>query len=167
MYVAKLFPCVWERTLPCALYATWHTQWAVSHINAAPHVWMSQVTWMSHVAYKWSTCEQILPCARCHTRYFRGMMHLPQICVWSETWLTQSCGTTHSCMRNDSMCVAWLILVYDMAHSSHIRDEWAVSFAEYSLFYRALLQKRPVILRSLLIAATPYVPPLLQDGEDP
>jgi len=31
-----------------------------------------------------------------------------------------------------------------------------VSFAEYSLFYRALLQKRPVILRSLLIVATPY-----------
>jgi len=32
-----------------------------------------------------------------------------------------------------------------------------VSFAEYSLFYRALLQKRHIILRSLLIAATPYV----------
>ena len=31
-----------------------------------------------------------------------------------------------------------------------------VSFAEYSLFYRALLQKRPVILRSLLTKATPY-----------
>jgi len=30
-----------------------------------------------------------------------------------------------------------------------------VSLAEYSLFYRALLQKRPVILRSLLIVATP------------
>jgi len=30
------------------------------------------------------------------------------------------------------------------------------SFAEYSLFYRALLQKRPIILRSLLIVATPY-----------
>jgi len=30
-----------------------------------------------------------------------------------------------------------------------------VSFAEYRLFYRALLQKRPVILRSLLIVATP------------
>jgi len=28
-----------------------------------------------------------------------------------------------------------------------------VSFAEYSLFYRALLQKRPMILRSLLIVA--------------
>ena len=32
-----------------------------------------------------------------------------------------------------------------------------VSFAEYSLFYRALLQKRPIILRSLLIVATPYL----------
>ena len=31
-----------------------------------------------------------------------------------------------------------------------------VSFAEYRLFYRALLQKRPIILSSLLIAATPY-----------
>jgi len=30
-----------------------------------------------------------------------------------------------------------------------------VSFAEYSLFYRALLQKRHLILRSLLIVATP------------
>jgi len=33
----------------------------------------------------------------------------------------------------------------------------SVSLAEYSLFYRALLQKRPVILRSLLIIATAYL----------
>jgi len=31
-----------------------------------------------------------------------------------------------------------------------------VSFAEYCLFYRSLLQKRPVIWRSLLVAATPH-----------
>jgi len=31
-----------------------------------------------------------------------------------------------------------------------------VSFAEYRFFYRALLQKRPIILRSLLTKATPY-----------
>jgi len=31
-----------------------------------------------------------------------------------------------------------------------------VSFAEYCLFYRVLLQKRPMILRSLLIEATRY-----------
>jgi len=32
-----------------------------------------------------------------------------------------------------------------------------VSFAEYRLFSRALLQKRPIILRSLLMVATPCV----------
>ena len=32
-----------------------------------------------------------------------------------------------------------------------------VFFAEYRLFYRALLRKRPVILRSLLIVATTYI----------
>jgi len=31
-----------------------------------------------------------------------------------------------------------------------------VSFAEYSLFYKALLQKRPIILSILLTKATPY-----------
>ena len=31
-----------------------------------------------------------------------------------------------------------------------------VSFEEYSLFYRALLQKRTMFLGSLLIVATPY-----------
>ena len=32
-----------------------------------------------------------------------------------------------------------------------------VSFAEYSLFDGALLQKRPIVLRSLLIIATPEI----------
>ena len=32
-----------------------------------------------------------------------------------------------------------------------------VSLAEYCLFYRSLLQKRPVILRSLRIVAAPYL----------
>jgi len=30
-----------------------------------------------------------------------------------------------------------------------------VSFAEYSLFCRALLEKRPIILRNILVVATP------------
>jgi len=47
-------------------------------------------------------------------------------------------------------CLGWLRLVGSL--------KWKVSLAEYSLFYRALLQKRPVILRSLLIVATPYLP---------
>jgi len=42
--------------------------------------------------------------------------------------------------------ISWLRLVRSF--------ELYVTFAEYSLFYRALLQMRPTILRSLLIVAT-------------
>ena len=38
---------------------------------------------------------------------------------------------------------------------SHVYGVATVSFAEYSLFHRALLQKRPIILRSLLINVAP------------
>ena len=44
--------------------------------------------------------------------------------------------------------MAWLRLVGSL-------KSWG-SFAEYSLFYWALLQKKPVMLRSLLIEATRY-----------
>ena len=44
--------------------------------------------------------------------------------------------------------MGWLQLVGSL-------KSW-VSFAEYRLFYRALLQKRLIILRSLLIVGTPY-----------
>ena len=43
----------------------------------------------------------------------------------------------------------------DMTYMMMISLKLLVSFAEYSLFYRALLQRRPIILRSLLIEATP------------
>jgi len=47
------------------------------------------------------------------------------------------------------MCdVGWLWLVGSF--------KLYVSFAGFRLFYRALLQKRPILLRSLLIVATPY-----------
>jgi len=46
------------------------------------------------------------------------------------------------------LSIGWLRLVGSLTLQ--------VSFAEYSLFYSALLQKRPMILRSLLIVATPY-----------
>ena len=51
-----------------------------------------------------------------------------------------------SSIRPSSTCtMGWLRLV----GSLQLYD----SFAEYRLFYRALLQKRPMILRSLLIVA--------------
>ena len=43
----------------------------------------------------------------------------------------------------------------DMSENNAAKNR-QVTFAENSLFYRSLLQKRPNILRSLLIHATPY-----------
>jgi len=68
----------------------------------------------------------------------------------------------YMCMHTHArMCTSmgWLRLVGSL--------DLKVSFAECHLFYRALLQKRPIILRSLLIVATPYdIPPkkLLSSG---
>jgi len=79
------------------------------------------------------------------------------------TWLVHLSSMTYSYAWHDSLicichesfiCVTlpldmkWLRLVGSL--------ELSVSFAEYSLFYRALLQKRRIMLRSLLIIATPY-----------
>jgi len=59
------------------------------------------------------------------------------------------CDMTHSFVWY-ALCtpMGWLRLVGSL--------KFKVSFAEYSLFHRALLQKRPIIVRSLLILATPY-----------
>ena len=97
-----------------------------------------------------------------------------------ETWLIHMCDMTHpydigwsmvaendmthSYVWHDSfICEMWLIRICDMPHLYNMgwlrlvgSLKWQVSFAEYRLFYRALLQKRPIILRSLLIEATPY-----------
>jgi len=51
-------------------------------------------------------------------------------------------------MNGSHHTMGWLQLVGSL--------KLQVSFAEYHLFYRALLQKRPVILRSLQVVATPY-----------
>ena len=96
--------------------------------------------------------------------------------LWSPPYIVssmclQACVHTHMCMyaymrmylgsRFPSLsfplhfilCIhtipmGWLRLVGSLKSQ--------VSFAEYRLFYRALLQKRPMILRSLPIVATPY-----------
>jgi len=65
-----------------------------------------------------------------------------------------------------SMNINYMMLYFVLIHREIITMGWLrlvgslnlqVSSAEYSLFYRVLLQKRPIILRSLLIVATPYM----------
>ena len=54
----------------------------------------------------------------------------------------------HISCRNQQHTMGWLRLVGSLKSQ--------VSSAEYRLFYRAFLPKRPVILKSLRIVATPY-----------
>jgi len=60
----------------------------------------------------------------------------------------------HATHMNEAFChvsrtdpMGWLRLVGSL--------ELYVSFAEYRLFYRSLVQKRRIILRSLVVVATP------------
>ena len=69
--------------------------------------------------------------------------------VVKQKKIVVSCLGRHSQSIETVCLMGWLRLVGSL--------KWSVSFAEYSLFYRALLQKRPVILRSLLIVATPLI----------
>jgi len=64
-----------------------------------------------------------------------------------RTWLSHICSQISLSHLLSHM--GWLRLVGSL--------KFYVSFAEYRLFYRAFLQKRPTIFRSLLIVATPYL----------
>jgi len=64
--------------------------------------------------------------------------------------------------QKDEIHLTYHYFASDFRESFHTlqHDVWSApgcsaSFAEYSLFYRALLQKRPIILRSLLIFREP------------
>jgi len=117
-----------------------------------------------------------LPCMfNCCQRHFRSVTSPAHMCdmtrpyFWYAVsrrmiWLIHTCDMTHF------LCVTWHIFyvwhdafsMYDMTHFLCVTSpvpyvgwlrfvgsfkSW-VSFAEYSLFYRALLQKRRIILRS-------------------
>ena len=82
-------------------------------------------------------------------------MH-PYICWICSAYIQQNC-IRHYVMHTYIMHVN----LYSAMHTGSLR--WVgslkskVSLAEYSLFDRALLQKRRIILRSLLVLATPYI----------
>jgi len=91
--------------------------------------------------------------APCHT-YEWAMSH---ICMSHVTHMNESSSLfahvnewvmSHIWINHETCHIGWLRLVVSL--------KLYVSFAGYIFFYRALLQKRPIILRSQLIVATPY-----------
>ena len=76
----------------------------------------------------------------------KDVMCFKKTCVLKKAKTCHASVITVSCRELSHM--GWLPLVGSL--------KFQVSFAEYRLFYRALLQKTPIILRSLLIEAMPY-----------
>ena len=125
----------------CILWyeALCHTcEWVMSHI------WMSHVTHMNESCY---TCESVIS-----HMWMSHVTHVNESChtcewVMSHMWMShvnewhiwKSRDTRHT-LRSCTECIM----------------KSQVSFAEYSLLYRALLQKRPRIFLILLTNATPH-----------
>ena len=95
-----------------------------------------------------------LHCVRSVCIYLsHSLTHTPCTCSWHSSSVYTSFRSSLSlCLSLTHLTYApmgWLRLVGSI--------KLQVSFAEYSLFYRALLQKRRIMLSILLSEATPYL----------
>jgi len=117
------------------IWMPWLLPWSnalttLPHIDAHTH---TQIHINIHIL-PWSNVQTTLPHIDIYTH------------VHSLNWLHPLFGTPEQCT---TYRYRGLRLVGSL--------KLHVSFAEYRPFYRSLLQKRPTILRSLLIVATQYV----------
>jgi len=130
-------------------------EWVVSHM------WMSCVSHMNEscLTYQWvcPTCGWVVS----HI-WMSHVSHMNALCLtyeWlaSHIWMSDVSHMNESCLTYE-----WVMSHIWMSHVSHMTHpcrftrasryalrlvgslKSEVSFAEYSLFYRALLQKRPV-----------------------
>jgi len=125
----------------------------VTHERVVPHMWMRHCTCLNEACH---TYEYVMS----HIR-MRHVTHINESCrsyeyVMPHIWIRLITHTNEACHTHE-----WVISVKSISHATHMG--WLrlvgslksyVSFAEYHLFYRALLQKRPTILRSPLVEAT-------------
>jgi len=121
------------------LVHVWHDS-LICGYDCMAHIRSSHAKRMNEMKYGTAHIWKSSECVVAHVWIRRGT-HL------NASWHIYECVMAHVCISRGTP-MGWLRLVSSL--------KLQVSFAEYSLFYRALLQKRPIILRSLLIAATPY-----------
>jgi len=123
--------------------------------------WLIQTCGMTylyvwHVWYHWLICVTWLNLRFDMTHPYAG---LNASCDMAS--LVNMCDVTSPNVWHDVFtCVARLIRMCDMCDMGWLRSvgsiKLKVSFVEYRLFYRSLLQKRPIILSILITVATPY-----------
>jgi len=132
------FICDLTHSYVALLMHTWY-DWFICDMTHSYVTWLLQNKSSSDVCCACATClihmwHDSFICDTTHA-YVTCLMHM-----WHDTFKTRNEP------RAWDLCVAWSI----QTSTRH------VSFAEYRLFYRALLQKRPIISRSLLVEATQY-----------
>ena len=110
----------------------------VTHMNESwhKHEWVMAHIWMSPVTYK--LCYE---CVVSHIWMSHGTS-------MNESWHTYECDGQVTYRWGTSCVMGWLRLVGSI--------KLQFSYAEYCLFYRALLQNRPIIWSILLTTDTPY-----------
>ena len=125
------------------------SEWVVSRMNGLCHVWIeSSHIWMSHVTYEWvishmnESCHILIS----HIKYewVKSQVNESSHIYMSHVtykWAMSRMHEVHSpCLhiiyRSPYLHMGWLRLVGSL--------KLQVSFAEYPLFYRAVLQKRPM-----------------------
>jgi len=136
------------------VYVTWGMWMShVTHMNESWHTyeWGALRMCMNHGTRMWHTCAMTHGTRMSHTcAMTRRMSEARCACACVASHIKETRSTTYRIWLEFLLCetgMRCLQLVGSL--------ELQVSFAEYSLFYMALVQKRPIILRSLLIVATP------------
>jgi len=153
---------------------TYHTWvWVMSHTNESYHTyeWVMRLvnvschkknkiqtslchSYMSHITYDIWVCvmSHMNESYQAHEWVMRRVTHMNVSRHKYTRVLLFSNESYHihewAMSRMHSSRMGWLRLVASL--------KLQVSFAEYHLFYRALLQKRPIIVRSLQVVATLY-----------
>jgi len=172
--------CPWADR--CFVSVSYVYEWGMSPMNEACATNGACPIWMRHVPYEggishmnescpceWVTSEASSGCLQEEERSSLYCLNLPFNQLWDGKPGTMNkffYMKEHTYVWCDSfICLTWLCSMCDVTLSfsgltvalcaSYELDslKLEVSFAEYSLFCRALLQKRPIILRSLLIIA--------------
>jgi len=116
------------------------------------HIWMSHVTrmneschtkhvWMCHFTHIVALLTWL---SKARVAWVIHMCDMTHLFVWSHIFMSD---LTHSYVWHDSfLCRTGLSPVCPMGWLRSVGFiKWWVSFAEYRLFYGALLQKRPII----------------------
>jgi len=116
------------------LYAIWLVMSGMVQVRCTWHV--TVVCDMTHPHATWLVYSGQLDVTHYISHGASRMYVTCHCCVWHDSYMRD----------NFIFDMGWLWWVGSL--------KWYVSFAEYRLFYTALLQKRPIILRSLLIVAT-------------